>query len=150
MSLLVTKARKSHESWRDTLIQSHNDRKGLPLTVASWCIHCKENTRLVHDKTVHVDENPRWVLGTPSKYVERRPKCLTCQVNGRPGTGRFVPVDASIPSVYGRKLMMLERRWGILGDEVKAAVLGCEPKGTTRKPKVGKAKPRTSKKARLA
>ena len=75
----------------------------------------------------------RWVLGTPSKYVERRPKCLTCQVNGRPGTGRFVPTDASIQSIYERKLLRIDSRWGSLQDEVKAEILGCEPKGT-RKP----------------
>ena len=148
-SLLLTIARKSHESWRDSLVQPGESTQALPSVVASWCIHCEENTRLKDGRASYEDRSPRWVLGTPSKYVERRPKCLTCQVKGRSGTGRFIPTDASIPSIHGRKLWIFDKRWGSLRDGVKAEILGCESKGT-RKPRLQKANPRLSKKMRLA
>ena len=125
--------RKPNESWQD-LIQSQDRQGVLPLTVTSWCIHCKENTRLKDGRNTYVDMSPRWILGIPSKYIERRPKCLTCPVNGRSSETRFVPVDASIPSIYMKKLSRFNLRWGTLKDNVKAEVLGCEPE-SNKKPR---------------
>ncbi len=103
-------------------------------TVTCWCIHCKENAKLRDGRTTYVDMSPRWVLGTPSNYVERRPKCLTCPVNGRSSASRFVPVDASIPSIYMKRVSTFGLRWGTLKDNVKAELLWCEPesKGNPR------------------
>ena len=63
--LLVKTARKSNESWRDSLVQPRDCKQELPPVVASWCIHCKENTRLKDGRARYEDRSPRWVLVTP-------------------------------------------------------------------------------------
>lgn len=52
--LIGSITRKPNESWQD-LIQSHGRQRVLPLTVTSWCIHCKENTRLKDGRNTYVD-----------------------------------------------------------------------------------------------
>ena len=150
-SLLLTIARKSNESWRDSLVQPRESKQALPPVVVSWCIHCKENRRLKDGRASYEDRSPRWVLGTPSKYVERRPKCLTCQVKGRSGTGRFIPINASIPSIYGRKLWIFDRRWASLRDGVSKSRNSRLRAEGDKKAKTSKGKPAAvQKKMRLA
>jgi hypothetical protein len=95
-----------------------------------------------------VDKAPRWTLGDPPKYIERRPQCLICLLEGRPGTARFVPVDAAVPSLYKKRLSTFEKNWGRLQENIKAKVLGVEPKSskTPRAP----AGPRPSRAKALA
>ena len=61
--LLITTARKSHESWRDSLVQPRDCKQELPPVVVSWWIHCKENTRLKDGQASYEGGSPRWVLG---------------------------------------------------------------------------------------
>jgi hypothetical protein len=102
----------------------------LSQPVESWCIYCKKSTKLKGDRTRYVDKTPRWTLGDPPKYVEHRPQCLNCPSEGRPGSARFVPVDATIPSVYKARLSTFEKDWGRLQEDIKAEALGVEPKSS--------------------
>ena len=91
---------------------------------------CTGSTKLTDNRTRLVDKSPRWTLGDPPKYVERRPRCLNCLLEGRPGTARFVPVDATIPSTYRTRVSTFEKNWGKLQEDTKAEVLGLELKSS--------------------
>ena len=77
-----------------------------------------------------MDKSPRWTLGDPPKYVERRPRCLNYLSEGRPGTARFIPVDVTIPSTYRTRVSIFEKNWGKLQEDTKAEVLGLELKSS--------------------
>lgn len=79
-----------------------------------------------------MDESPRWTLGDPPKYVERRPACLNCPSEDRPCSARFVPVDATIPSVYKKKVSTFGKNWGKLQEDIEAEALGLMAKSTKR------------------
>jgi hypothetical protein len=81
--------------------------------------------------------------------VERQPQCLNCISEGRPGAARFVPVDATIPSIYKAKLSTFEKNWGNLLEDVKAQALGVEPKSSKTPRAPAGPKPSREKKARL-
>jgi hypothetical protein len=97
-------------------------------------IRCTENTKLKGDRTRYMDESPRWTLGDPPKYVERRPDCLNCLSEGRPGGARFIPVDVTIPSIPKTRVSTFEENWGTLQEDIKAEALGLEP-GSLKKPR---------------
>lgn len=64
-------------------------------------------------------------MGDPPKYVERRPRCLNCISEGKPGTARFVPVDVTILSTNRTRVSTFEKKnWGKLQENTKAEVLG--------------------------
>jgi len=90
-----------------------------------------------------VDQSPRWTLGDPPKYVERWPACLNCLSEDRPGTARCVPVDATITSIYKKRVSTFEENWGKLQQDAKAEALGVEP-ASSKKPRVS-ADPRPSR-----
>ena len=73
-------------------------------------------------------------MGGPPKYVERRSDCLNCLSEGRPGGARFVPVDATIPSIDKKRVSTFEENWGKLQEDIKAEVLGVEPE-SSKKPR---------------
>jgi hypothetical protein len=62
--------------------------------------------------------------------VERRPQCLNCLSEGRSGSARIVPVDATISSVYKTRLSKFEKNWGGLQKDIKAEALGVEPESS--------------------
>ena len=66
-----------------------------------------------------VDESPRWTMGDPPKYVERRPACLNCLSEGRPRGARFVPIDVTIPSIYKKRISTFEENFGSLEEDTK-------------------------------
>lgn len=136
------------EDWRETIRDPKDCEGKLSQPLESWCIICKENTQLLGDRTRYLDEVPRWTIGDPPKYVERRPICLNCQSEGRPGTARFVPVDATIPSIYKKKLTSIEKNFGGLQKDVKAEALGVE-RTSSKKPRAP-AGPRPSRAQALA
>jgi hypothetical protein len=126
-------SRRIRDDWRETIRDPKDCEGKLSQPVESWCIICKENTQLLGDRTRYLDEVPRWTIGDPAKYVERRPMCLNCQSEGRPGTARFVPVDA-IPSIYKKRLTSIEKNFGELPKDVKAEVFRIE-RTSSRKPR---------------
>jgi len=129
-SRTLKRARNIREDWRDG-IRDFKDCKGkLSQPVESWCIRCTKNTKLKGGRTRYVDESPRWTLEDPPKYVERRPDCLNCLSEGRPGGARFVPDDATIPSIYKKRVSTFEENWGKLREDVKAEVLAVEPESS--------------------
>ena len=130
-------ARNVREDWRDGIRDPKDCEGKLSKSVESWCIHCTENTKLSGGRTRCVDESPRWTLGDPPKYVERRPACLNCLSEGRPRGARFVPVDVTIPSIYKKRISTFEENFGSLEEDTKAEALAVEPKSSK--------KPRTSK-----
>ena len=117
-------ARNIREDWRGSIRDAKDCEGKLSQPVESWCIHCNESTKLKGDRTLYLDEIPRWTIGDPPKYVERRPQCLNCLSEGRPGSARFVPVDATIPSIYKKRISSFEKNWGKLQKDVKAEALG--------------------------
>jgi hypothetical protein len=135
-------ARNVRENWRDGIRDPKDCEGKLSKSVESWCIHCTENTKLSGGRTRCVDESPRWTLGDPPKYVERRPACLNCLSEGRSRGARFVPVDVTIPSIYKKRISTFEENFGSLGD-TKAEALAVEPK-SSRKPRTP-ARPRPSR-----
>ncbi|PMD48011.1 hypothetical protein L207DRAFT_505117 [Hyaloscypha variabilis F] len=141
-------SRRIREDWRETIRDPKDCEGKLSQPVESWCIICKENTQLLGDRTRYLEEVPRWTIGGPPKYVERRPMCLNCQSEGRPGTARFVPVDATIPSIYKKKLTSIEKTFGGLEKDVKAEILGVER--TSSKNPRAPAGPRPSRAQALA
>ena len=133
--LVVEVARNIREDWRKSIRDPKDHEGELSQPVESWCIHCTESTKLKGGRTRYVDESPRWTLGDPPKYVERRPECLNCVSEGRAGTARFVPDNATIPSIYKKRVSAFEENWGKLQEDVKAEVLGIEP-ASSKKPRV--------------
>ena len=103
VSLLTENVRNTREDWRNGTRDPKDCEGKLSEPVENWCIRCTENTKLSGDRTRYVDESPRWTVGDPPKYVERRPICLNCRSEGRP-SGRFVPVDTTIPSIYKKRV----------------------------------------------
>jgi len=135
-ALSIETARNISKDWQGC-IRDPKDCKGkLSQPVESWCFRCKESTKLSGDHTRCIDKTPQWTLGDPPKYVERQPRCLNCQSGGRP---RFVPVDATIPSIDKAKLSTFEKNWGKLPKDVKAQALGVEPK-SSKTPRAKKAR----------
>jgi len=148
-ALSIETARNISEDWQGC-IRDPKDCKGkLSQPVESWCIHCKESTKLTGDRTRCIDKTPRWTLGDPPKYVERQPRCLNCLSEGRPSPARFIPVDATIPSIYKAKLSTFEKNWGNLPEDVKAQALGVELKSSKTPRAPACPKPSRAKKARL-
>jgi hypothetical protein len=125
--------RNVREDWRDGIRDPKDyEEEKLSKSVESWCIHCTENTKLSGGRTRCVDERPRWTLGDPPKYVERRPACLNCLSEGRPRGARFVPVDVTIPSIYKKRISTFEENFGSLEEDTKAEVLAVEPKSSKK------------------
>lgn len=90
--------RRPKPDWYDTLSEATEDvYVTLPPAVPSWCVLCKERTDLSQQRSVFVDDKPRWTLGlTRPMYIERAPVCIRCHELGLPAA-RFVPVDESLP-----------------------------------------------------
>ena len=72
----------------------------LPDIIESWCLICKENTRINGNHRVVVDYNPQWTLGDNPLYLEKRPECQSCFDSGSRLSGKFVPVDAEVFQSY--------------------------------------------------
>jgi len=66
--------------------------------------------------------------------VERQPICLNCRLEGRPSGARFVPVDATIPSIYKRRVTTFGENFKNLDENTKAEALAVEPK-SSKKPR---------------
>jgi hypothetical protein len=128
--LLINTARNISEDWRSSIRDPKDCEGKLSQPVESWCINCTRSTKLTGNRTRLVDKSPRWTLGDPPKYVERRPRCLNCLSEGRPGTARFVPVGVTIPSTYRTRVSTFEKNWGKLQEDTKAEVLGLELKSS--------------------
>src|SRR5262249_44030866 len=62
--------------------------------VISWCITCREKTRLYGniEGCYSMDKSPRWTLGLRPLYLERQPGCRSCHELHKRSSGRFVPV----------------------------------------------------------
>lgn len=119
------------ETYKD-LLRSVNDltpQQAQP--VESFCIRCRENTLLSDGSKVYVDKQPLWTLGNSRPlYVERRPSCMTCKLHGEP-TGRFIPKDQEIPSIYGQSLSILAELYGGYDDCIKASLIDHWPAAST-------------------
>lgn len=74
----------------------------LPDVIYSWCLICKENTRINGNHRVVVDHNPRWTLGDNPLYLEKGPEFQSCFDSGCRLSRRFVPVDAEVSSIMPR------------------------------------------------
>lgn len=85
--------------------------ENLPPAVESWCIECREGTLLSDGSNKCVDLNPRWTMGSPPKYIERRPNCLKCDAGSR-----FIPIDEEIPSIGTQILRSFAEEFGELSD----------------------------------
>lgn len=80
--------------------------------VESFCLRCREQTKVKGGGNVNVDSEPLWTLGgCRPLYVERRSNCLNCQMLGR-DSGRFVPKDEGIPSIFHKVLARLADLYG--------------------------------------
>jgi hypothetical protein len=93
--------------------------KDLPTVVKSWCIECKSRSKLSDGGCEYVDMDPRWTIGKPAKYIERRPNCLRCEVGSR-----FIPIDASLPSITTQSLMGFADEFVSLDDRGLEIALG--------------------------
>jgi hypothetical protein len=79
----------------ERLMRTKERSLGLPIKVESWCIECREKTTVAKGSgggSVFVDLEPRWTVCTSAKYLERKPKCLTCNRD----SNRFILVDDQI------------------------------------------------------
>ena len=95
----------------------------LPLTVNSWCIHCREHTVLSGKRSIFIDSEPQWTLGfVRPLYLERRPICLRCQEFGQP-EARFVPPDENIPSITRWNLSSFAKSFGKFDHHMKSKLL---------------------------
>lgn len=105
--------RRPKPDWYDSLLEAIEDiHVTLPPTVQSWCIHCRERTELSQQRSVFVDDKPRWTLGlTRPLYIERTPVCTRCHELGLPAA-RFVPVDESLPSMPYNNLALFQKSFG--------------------------------------
>ena len=91
--------------------------------VKSFCVRCRGLTKLPGGKSFYEDCTPDWTLGNRRPlYVERRAQCLTCKELNR-HSGRFVPVDATIPSICKRVLSNLAKEFGSLESHIIAVLL---------------------------
>jgi len=102
----------------------------LPDVIKSWCLTCKENTRINGNHRVVVDHNPQWTLGDNPLYLEKRPECQSCFDSGSRLSGRFVPVDEEVTSIMPRivsdlanSIVDLDRyvRWLVMDSVLRAS-----------------------------
>lgn len=80
-----------------SFLRTKDESSGLADTVESWCVICKEGTKISKGRTVVVDYNPQYTLGKIPLYLEKRNDSLLCLEVGRKSS-RFVPKE-NIPSV---------------------------------------------------
>lgn len=107
----------------------------MPRTVLSWCIQCRENTRVSGGRNVYEDNRPRWTLGRKRPLcVESSPNCQNCSTRNT----RFVPVDASILSVAYQVLALFIARFGRYNPEILGMLLDQWPEGSKVPRKKGK------------
>ena len=132
LELSATTARKIRGQWRGAVRSPEDCNEALAKPVESWCIHCKEKTKVHSNGDRFIDTSPRWDLGSPPKYIERRPNCLNCPLEGRTGTARFVPINSKIISIYKKRLSQFEEQWGHLPKSIKGEVLSMEPCSTSK------------------
>lgn len=72
--------------WTDVLLRQGPSVADLPRVVDIICRACK------NPSSVQLDEEPRWTIETPSRYVTRKPRCKLCCRNDV----TWCPVDTSI------------------------------------------------------
>jgi hypothetical protein len=108
--LKKSRRQKPEVEW-ERLLRKDEEIVGLSSKVESWCIECKDKTtisKLSGSGSVFVDEKPRWTVGVPAKYIERRLNCLTCHK----GSNRFVPVDENVGSIAKAELVTFAKEFG--------------------------------------
>ena len=88
-------------------LRTKDECSELPDVIKSWCLTCKENTRICGNRKVVVDHNSLWTLGDNPLYLEKRPECQSCFDSGSRSPGRFVPVDEEVSSIMPRMVSEL-------------------------------------------
>lgn len=73
--------------WTDVLLLKDPITEGLPKVVQIMCRACKDQS------SIEQDDNPRWTIETPPRYVIRKPRCKACCRNDV----TWSTVDAEIP-----------------------------------------------------
>jgi hypothetical protein len=105
----------------ERLMRTKEGSLGLPIKVESWCIECREKTTVAMRSgggSVFVDLEPRWTVCTSAKYLERKPKCLTCNRD----SNRFIPVDDQIQSIAKDGLVAFAEEFGDSMNDAELAV----------------------------
>jgi hypothetical protein len=119
------------ETYKDMLQLAKDLTPQKTQPVESFCIRCKENTLLSDGSKVYVDKRPLWTLGNSRPlYVERRPICWNCKRHGEP-TGRFIPKNPAIPSIYNQRLSDLAELYKGYDDCIKASLMDHWPASDT-------------------
>lgn len=103
-------------------LRTQDECSDLPDAVESWCMRCKEQTKIYGDRISLIDHTPQWTLGRKPLYVERRPGCLSCQHGGHTHV-RFVPVKPEIASVFPSLVAELARHIMDLDRDIKDSVM---------------------------
>ena len=126
-SHLLREPRPKFDAWRGCLQKAAKDNAGPPKPVNSWCIRCREKTRLSGDRKIYQDTTPLWTLGTSRPlYVEHKPRCLRCDIDLQRTSGRFVPVE-DIPSITQPNLLQFAERFGKCDETVLSKLLDAWP-----------------------
>jgi hypothetical protein len=100
--------------------------KTYPGSIETWCIRCKDSNQVV------TDTEPKWLLTTPPRYLERKRKCARCSQGTRKDVAvRFVPVIPSIDSTYHNALKAFHIRYALLDLETRLMLLNRTPLTST-------------------
>lgn len=119
------------ETYKDMLRSANDLTPQQSQPEESFCIRCREDSLLSDGSKVYVDRQPFWTLGNSGPlYVERRPFCLNCKRHGEP-TGRFIPKNQAIPSIYNQLLSTLAELYKGYDDCIKASLTGHWPASDT-------------------
>jgi len=115
---LLALRRAPRTNWQ-RCVRAKDMCKDLPSKVQSWCIECKEKSRLSDGGNKCLDMDPRWTRGKPPKYIERRPNCLNCNAGSR-----FIPIDTKILSVGTQMLRAFADEFADLDERAFEIALG--------------------------
>jgi hypothetical protein len=101
ISCLRSDKPKSDRQQYASLLRPPNENDGLPAIVESWCITCKDKTK-VNGLNSFIDTYPRWTLGIVRPlYVERKPHCKNHTSEGT--SPRFVPKSPDTSSISSKR-----------------------------------------------
>jgi len=120
---LLREPRPKFDAWRGCLQTAVKDNTGFSKPVNSWCIQCREKTRISKDRKFYQDTTPLWTLGISRPlYVERTPQCLRCMIDLQRASGRFVPVE-DIPSITRHNLLQFAECFGKYNETIMSKLL---------------------------
>ena len=134
---LLLEPRPKFDAWKGCLQKAVKDNAK---PVNSWCIRCREKTRISKDRKVYQDTTPLWTLSMSRPlYVERKPQCLRCLIDLQRASGRFVPVE-NIPSISRESLSQFAERFGKYDETILSMLLDSWPASSRTPGRGGKDK----------